>query len=284
MIKQNKGKDLSKIAPSKLDSKGPYYVSKKYDGHYTQIKYDGKDVQFFTSGGKPFHLELMAEYIRSEFSLPFHIECEYLRGCDGRLGSRGKSAKLTTYRTEYLRGKSSRGDKQQDIFVVLDLVNADHMMFKERLDIIRELFTYSEWFMVPEHILTDLNEGINLSQKIYRDGYEGVMLKHSNHIYQSGKRTNDIIKIKPRQTADLLCIGFRDGEGKYEGMIGSLILKDIKGRQVQVGSGLSDFRRGLSPEYFIGQVVEIEYERIDTTYIQPTYVRVRDDKQPKDID
>ena len=36
MVKQNKGKDLHKVPQSKL-SQGPYYVSKKYDGHYVQV-------------------------------------------------------------------------------------------------------------------------------------------------------------------------------------------------------------------------------------------------------
>ena len=62
--------------------------------------------------------------------------------------------------------------------------------------------------------------------------------------------------------ADLLCIGTTEGEGKYSKEIGALILRDKKGREVAVGSGLSDYDRSLDPLNFIGKVIEIGYEQI----------------------
>ena len=279
MLKQNKGKDLHKIPESKLDTEGLYYCSKKYDGHYVQIKYDGKDVQFFTSGGKRFHLELMAEYIRYHINIPFHIECEYSYDCGGKLGDRGKSAIITTYRTEYSKGRVSRGDRQKDIFRVLDRIDMQREPFSERLAALHYMFEGMEWFKLPVQIPVILSEGIKLSQEWYKQGYEGAMLKSAEHIYKPGKRVNDIIKLKPRKTADLKCVGFIDGEGKYEGMIGALLLRDIEGRTVSVGSGLTDRERGVDPEYYIGRIVEIEYERIDDTYVQPIFKFVRGDKE-----
>ena len=281
-IAQNKGKDLFKIPDSKLDTIGPYYCSRKYDGHYCQIIYDGKKVQFFTSGGKKFHLELMAEYIRHHIYQPFHIECEYTYNCKGKLGDRGKSARLTTYRTEYSKGISSRGNKQLDTFRVLDRLDMMNEPFTHRLNSLRYMFDGMDWFMVPMQTLGTLDNGIDLSKQFVKDGYEGAMLKNAKHMYKPGKRTNDIIKLKPRLTADLKCVGFQDGTGKYEGMIGSLVLKDIAGRVVSVGSGLSDHQRQLNPEYFIGKIIEIEYERIDETYIQPVFKFMREDKKESD--
>jgi len=116
------------------------------------------------------------------------------------------------------------------------------------------------------------------------NGMEGAMLKSPDHIYKVGKRVNDCIKLKPRHTVDLLCIGIEDGEGKYDGMIGSLLLKDSKGMVVSAGSGLVDEQRKLPKEYFIGKVVEIYYEQILDTYIQPIIKCIREDKESKDID
>ena len=39
-----------------------------------------------------------------------------------------------------------------------------------------------------------------------------------------------------------------------------------------------------NPDYFIGKVIEVEYEQLLATYIQPTFVCVRDDKTIEDID
>ncbi len=82
-----------------------------------------------------------------------------------------------------------------------------------------------------------------------------------------------------KPTADLLCIDTLDGEGKYEGMIGSLVLQNSNGVLVKVGSGLSDSDRTKPDNYFIGKIVEIGYESMGVnTYLQPTFTCIRRDK------
>ena len=49
-------------------------------------------------------------------------------------------------------------------------------------------------------------------------------------------------------------------------------------------SGLCDFSRGRDSSVFVGSVVEIEYEQILDTYIQPTFICIREDKTAEDID
>ena len=95
-------------------------------------------------------------------------------------------------------------------------------------------------------------------------------------------RRVDLCKYKKRRTADLLCIGTTEGEGKYEGQLGSLVLRDNSGRVCNVGSGLDDDDRLLDD--WIDKVIEIEFEQIIDTYIQPTFIRVRDDKDATEID
>jgi ATP-dependent DNA ligase len=283
-VKQNKGKEISKIPSSKLVN-GAYYYSTKLDGHYTQIVYDHylKEVKFYTSSGKEFYIKDMADYIIENFKISFHVECEYLHGCEGKLGDRGKSAKLTTYRTEFAKGKKPKGDVTKDKFVVLDVVDTS-INFSHRLFFIQTYFLGKDWFKVPsQKIIANLHEARELAKKDVKRGFEGGMLKAPDHMYTPGKRVNNIVKLKPRKTADLLCIDTTEGEGKYEGMIGALVLKDYEGRVVQVGSGLSDYDRSKSKKYYIGEVIEIEYEQILDTYIQPIFKYVRFDKDQSDI-
>ena len=277
--KQNKGKDINKIPTSKLDTEAIYYISMKLDGHYTQIVYDGVDVKFYTSGNKEFYLDDVANDIKRTISEPFHIECEFIYDCDGKLGSRGKSAMLTTFRTNFNKGiKTLGGTKSQ--FMVLDRLDLPEYEFKYRVG----RLPITNWLTPVAQIAGSLDFGKELAAQWVKEGYEGAMLKDRYHFYQEGKRTNDIIKIKPRLTADLKCIGYKDGTGKYEGMIGSLLLCDSIGREVLVGSGLNDNLRDKDPEYFLGKVIEIEYERVDNTYIQPIFKCIRDDKDIYDID
>ena len=283
MIDQNKGKDLDNIAKSKLVD-GPYYLSKKKDGHYVQIKYDimTDEVNFWTSGGKPFYIKHMADYIRRKSLSSFHIECEYNYNCEGKLGERGKSAILTTYRKNYEKGIETKGEVAKDFFTVLDIVNSS-VTYETRVRMIKDMFfDLTEWF-VPSYqtYVATLEEAQEVALGWYKQGWEGGMGKHPKHIYQPGKRTNDIIKFKPRQTADLYCVDVEEGKGKYAKMIGALVLEDSQGRRVSVGSGLTDDDRAY--DYFVGQVIEISYEQILDTYIQPTFIQVRTDKSKKDI-
>lgn len=130
-----------------------------------------------------------------------------------------------------------------------------------------------------------LSEVQILASDYTKEGWEGLYLKHRTHIYEPGKRLNTAIKLKYRPTADLVCIGIEYGIGKYEGMIGSLILKDKEGLVVSVGSGLADIERKITDETFwVGKIIEISYEQKLDTYIQPIYISYRCDKTIKDID
>jgi ATP-dependent DNA ligase len=98
------------------------------------------------------------------------------------------------------------------------------------------------------------------------------------------------MKWKRRPSVDLVVTATVTGVGKYLNLIGSLVMEDSEGRTVSVGSGMSDEDREKPSSYWIGKVVEVYYEQIIHTYIQPTFgsntlgVTIREDKTIKDID
>jgi ATP-dependent DNA ligase len=282
-IKQCKGKDLSKVPASKLEDK--FYASIKYDGNYVQIHKIDDTVHFYTSGGKQFYLEDMAEYlIEQNRSVDFILECEYIAGTSGKLGSRGECT-CTTYRTLFNKGLPAYAMGNQ--FKCFDVIyyhnkNFDRPFIKqkypERIHNLNSIYLGNNIEPVAIDGIHTLEECKELSKSLIAEGYEGIMAYSPDHIYYEGKRQNTSIKIKGRETADLKCIDVEEGEGKYTGLIGSLVLVDENGLVVSVGSGLNDQDRRCNPTYFIGQTIEIEYEQILDTYIQPTYKCIRRDK------
>lgn len=91
-------------------------------------------------------------------------------------------------------------------------------------------------------------------------GHEGVMINLSDAFY-TFKRTNNLLKVKVMQDADLRIIDVKEGEGKFAGTLGALIV-DYKGTPVGVGSGLTDEVRHMiwaNPEAYIGRVAKIRY-------------------------
>jgi len=292
-IKQYKGKDLDKIPASKLLTKD-YIAGIKYDGNYVQIHKIGDKVTFYTSSGKPFYLEDVAEdLVKFNDGLDFIIEAEYIANTDGKLGSRGKCT-TTTYRTNSSKGILNRcKDNKFKAFDLLYLARSGNVVYDCKVDdnTFEDRIDYFHYYGIDLGLNIDLVEFKYMSLKeakakareLCNEGFEGLFLFHQTHTWADKGRSNLAVKLKMRPTADLLCIGTTEGEGKYAGMIGSLVLVDAYSREVSVGSGLCDIARQANPSEYVNKIIEIEYEQILDTYIQPTYVGIRADKSMGDM-
>ena len=293
-IEQCKGKDLTKLPKSFIpNSSTMVFHSTKYDGNYIQVHINvaDKEVSFFTSGGKEFYVHSYAvDFLHLAeacgYTNEFILETEWIGNTPGLLGDREKSQGIiTTWRTEFSKRQVSRPLKGGK-FIVFDIISKQP--FFNRLKLLQELLNANKFdncIIVVEHNEMTYAEARHCTKQLVKQGYEGGYIKFPMHTQETGKRVNNAIKDKPRPTFDLLCIGTTEGNGKYAGEIGSLILKDSKGRTVSAGSGLNDSDRIKNPSYFIGKVFEIEAERVNnTTYIQPVIKCERADKSEKDID
>ncbi|CCN73744.1 DNA ligase [Vibrio nigripulchritudo] len=75
------------------------------------------------------------------------------------------------------------------------------------------------------------------------DNYgESVMLRKVNQRYRPG-RSDDLLKLKKYQDAEATIIGYKPGEGKYHGMLGSYFVRCADGKEFYIGSGLKDSMR-----------------------------------------
>lgn len=91
-------------------------------------------------------------------------------------------------------------------------------------------------------------------------GYEGLMCIRDMP-YQR-KRHKGILKVKSFKSADLKIIGFTEGEGKYQGTLGAIIV-EYKGNTINVGSGYTDEQRKQiwdNKDSLLGRVVEVKYK------------------------
>lgn len=293
-FKPQKGKafeNLPTFAEKSFDSQ-QWIVSPKYDGNQIFIVKKNNIITMFTSDWKEFYINLVAEEV---YDIPgdFVLIGEFMHDCNGKLGDRIKSAILTTYRTNFSKGianpPSLEAKANIRVFDMLYITQTGELVtnnpYKDRL--IQATFAVLQCSLlnIVPHSTMSGKEAKEFAKNLAKDGWEGAMCVCPRSFYNTGKRVNNSVKLKFRKTADLLCVGFEEGEGKYEGMIGALILKDSKGRMVNVGSGLEDYQRINSNKVrYLGAVIEIEYEQIIDTYIQPTFIRVRTDKTIEEID
>ena len=96
--------------------------------------------------------------------------------------------------------------------------------------------------------------------KMDEQGKEGLML-YKNDYYRC-KRHNGLLKVKSFLSCDVECIGVYEGDGKYKGMLGGIIV-DYKGYEVGVGSGFDDATREHLWKHqgeVVGRIVQIKYK------------------------
>lgn len=281
--------NLAAIHRSEFEKK-TWLVSTKYDGNMIFIEKIGDKVRFFTSNGKEFYLGGVADWLKA-YPGDFTFTAEFMYGCEGKLGDRTKSAILTTFRTDFAKDIESSYDRSKINIKIFDIISGGK--YRERVATCHYILEEARRLNYPAELPESISaiklkalrgsKAVTWAKILVNHGWEGAMAVDPDSTYRAGKRVPYAVKLKFRKTADLLCIDVEQGIGKCNG-IGALVLQDKAGRVVKVGSGLdynSDTRSG---DQFIGKVIEIEYEQILDTYIQPVFVCVRDDKTKEDID
>jgi ATP-dependent DNA ligase len=288
-FKPQKGKAYENLPQKALNTFDDdlWVVSTKYDGNQIFITKLNDKVSMYTSDWKEFHIATVAEEVRN-LEGNFIVIGEFMQGCEGKLGDRVHSAVLTTYRTNFSKGlsNSSAIEAKANIKVFDLLFYSDYapvpLITPKYIDRLRKAvyrFEDCKYLSTIDHNILSGREAKDYAKLLVKQGWEGAMCVEPSSMYEVGKRVNHSVKLKYRKTADLLCIDIVPGEGKYEGQIGALLLKDSQGRLVSVGSGLYDYQRHLSAEAFLNKVAEIEYEQIIDTYIQPVFLCIREDKE-----
>ena len=287
MFKINKSLDLNKLyeqqAKGKLLKKKlnfPLIAQTKYDGNSVVVEIRNGRATYYTSGSLKYtHTDDGAECF--EWALDGYYMCERIAG-KGKLGDRVRCN---------LRGPKTNQTSSWHNYIVFDYLSIDdytaghtHKPYETRyFDLLNSGVNADS--IVRFNIIDSHEQLDKLLKDVVNDGYEGLMLYQPDFKWKDTKsRTVDLVKYKGRRSADLLCIGIKDGTGKYEGLIGSLLLEDSEGRICNVGSGLNDSDRSKAFSYFVDKVIEIEFEQIIDTYIQPTFIQIRDDKTEGDID
>lgn len=167
-------------------------------------------------------------------------------------------------------------DKSNIIFNVYDIVPGDEfakgeskLKYPKRINQLEELSKKVEWLGLKHiKVLPILYQGNDHSQiekwLEYADNnnWEGCML-YRDSTYKC-KRHSGILKVKSFKHCDVKCINVYEGEGKYQGSLGGIVVK-YKGYDCGCGGGsfLTDaMRKHLweHPEEILNKIVQIKYK------------------------
>ena len=105
-------------------------------------------------------------------------------------------------------------------------------------------------------------------------GGEGVVVRDPKAPYIA-KRTSKALKVKSFYDTECKVIGYKDGKGKYKGVLGSLICELKNGVIFKIGSGFSDKERKNPPK--IGDIVTFKYKEFTKKHKPrfPVFLKVR---------
>jgi DNA ligase-1 len=105
--------------------------------------------------------------------------------------------------------------------------------------------------------------------EVVQGGGEGLVLHRGASLYRAG-RSDDLLKLKPFEDAEARVIGIVPGKGKYDGMMGSLLMELPDGTRFRIGTGFTDAQRRNPPP--VGSMVTFRYQGM-TAAGKPRFAR-----------
>lgn len=133
-------------------------------------------------------------------------------------------------------------------YMVFDLPAAGGS-FTQRLHSLRALIDPSRagtLQVVPQWRVSDTAELQRELEAIVAAGGEGLMLHRADAPYRAA-RSDHLLKLKPYEDAEARVIGHSPGRGKYQGMLGALLVERPDGVRFSIGTGFTDEQRRHPP-------------------------------------
>ena len=286
------GKFIDCIAQEKYDGMRVNVVAIKNTDNTVTIQYNGRS-------GKPIQIKSIEldnyfTKICNALNNSFVLDGELLVRKDGKILDRKTGNGILN---KAVRGTISEEESDNIVMVLWDYIpltpfeennyNAEYATRYAKLDCILSLVdSYDRVQIAQSYQIETIDDAQILFNKMRKEGKEGIIIK-SEHNLWSDTRARDIIKMKALYECDLLCVDYEYGGGKYEGMLGALVLESSdKKVRVSVGTGFTDQeRKELTPKNCIGKIVSVGYnERIkdktkdyDSLFL-PRFIEIREDK------
>ena len=162
-------------------------------------------------------------------------------------------------------------------FMVFDMP-AQAGDFNQRLQQLRALFahTHSPYIaMVAQEKLPNQKALMARLDQVVNAGGEGLMLHLGSAPYR-GVRSDDLLKLKRFEDAEATVLAHIAGTGKYQGMMGALLVQTSAGVQFKIGTGFSDAERRNPPP--IGSQITYRYRSVTSKGVPrfASFIRVRE--------
>jgi DNA ligase 1 len=131
--------------------------------------------------------------------------------------------------------------------------------FSQRFNEMKKLaaISNSQYLQAIEQVEISSHKNLmNLLAKITKEGGEGIMLHRRDSLYKP-ERNDDILKLKSYEEGDAKVISHIAGKGKFEGMMGAILVENEEKIRFKIGSGFSLEQRKSPPA--IGSLINYKF-------------------------
>jgi len=209
---------------------------------------------------------------------------------DGELAGKDWAQTMTLFRSS--KADVSNVLAKDGRYKVFDLVNPNKLdePFRDRRERLEEAFAKRSHPMVmltKSEQVQSYDEFIELHNFHLASGCDGSIIKLTGSPYEF-KRSSFWLKVKPQKTIDCLIVGFKEGKGKYIGMLGSLEVRVpiAEGKWSEITSnvsGMDDNDRVMmwkKRKSLLNTIVEVEYRTLskNNRLVEGHVYRPRPDK------
>lgn len=246
---------------------GEYHVSRKVDGEFTVLIFDGKQAATINPGGTvrvglPFIAEAAALLGKAGVKAALVAGELYVARRDGKRPRVHDVSKVA-------RQPESKEDLHSLRFAVFDLLELDGKpvasTFAETWKRICKIFDKGELVRPVEGVFVKKTDEIEkkFEEWVEKDGEEGVVARSD---------TAGFFKIKPRHTMDAAVVGFTEGIDDRKGMLHDLLVALMRDDGsfhlfARVGGGFSDDDRRTFFSDLKDMVVESEYAEVNPEHV-----------------
>ena len=260
-MKPISGQDLHRIPTAR-----GYYVTRKYDGEFALLFFDGKDVISVNPGGT------------ARSGLPAYDEAAKLlkaakvRSCvlaiEIYLADASSSALAIQQVVGLLRAPKNEGDIKRLSVAAFDIVEHDGKPVtttKQAFSLLEKWFDKGKLIHPAEHVVTDSKDTIleKLTDWVIGEESEGLVVRHDLAGW---------FKVKLRHNFDAAIIGFSVGEEDRKSMLHDLLVAVIRPDDTfhelaRVGGGFTDKDRKDLAHELKRRVVPSDYVAVNNDYV-----------------
>lgn len=254
-----------------VDYKNGLFVERKYDG----IRAVVDNHKLYSRTGKEFYgfscIEKDSKLIPSNYVIDgeLYIPNIPLQEISGIVRSEDKTNPL-------------KRDIKLYVFDIYDKLDPTLTQDKRKiiLDEIFKKYKFKCMKKVQSYIIHDKNKLESLYLQFLKEGFEGAIIRKMDSVYEPGKRSKQVFKLKPFFTDEFIIVDAREGMGKDEGAIIFILETKNKNKFTAVPNMSYDKRAKMwKNKYdFIGKSATIQYANLSKDNIpqQPKLIAIRD--------